>query len=103
MIALAGLSAEMGLLMLVYLDQAWRQGQAVVVGAGCRLRPMLMTGLASFLGLVPILWSDGTGADVMRRIAAPMIGGIATALIVVLLVLPVWFGVWKRWRAGDRM
>ncbi|HEB77656.1 MAG TPA: efflux RND transporter permease subunit [Methylothermaceae bacterium] len=101
MIALAGLDAEMGLLMLVYLDLAWRRRQgrstveAVIEGAARRLRPMLMTGLASFLGLVPILWSTGTGADVMKRIAAPMIGGIASALIVVLVVFPVWFVMWK--------
>ena len=83
------------LLTLICFDHAWRWEKDVLQGAA-HLRPVLMTGLASFLGLVPILWSTGAGADVMRRIAAPMIGGIASALVVVLLVFPIWFVMWKR-------
>jgi len=108
MIALAGLDAEMGVLMLLYLGMAYRQNQennllhskadlarVISEGAGRRIRPMLMTGLALLMGLIPILWSDGTGADVMKRIAAPMIGGIGSALITVLIVFPAIFAIWK--------
>jgi len=108
MIALAGLDAELGVLMLLYLGLAYRQRTdqgrmtsiadltvAIVEGAGQRIRPMLMTGLALLLGLVPILWSTGTGADVMKRIAAPMVGGVLTALITVLVVFPAVFALWK--------
>ena len=109
MIALAGLDAEMGILMMLYLgmtlEQYRREGKlrtqadlvaAIVEGAGHRIRPMLMTGLALLLGLLPILWGDGTGSDVMKRIAAPMVGGVVTALIVVLIVFPAVFAIWKQ-------
>ena len=108
MIALAGLDAEMGILMMLYLGMSVKQRQvsgrlrhshdlteAIVEGAGRRIRPMLMTGMALLLGLVPILWSTGTGADVMKRIAAPMVGGIASALFMVLVVFPAVFAIWK--------
>lgn len=108
MIALAGLDAEMGVLMMLYLGMAYQQrkdaGQinslqdlstTIAEGAGRRIRPMLMTGMALLLGLLPILWSDGTGADVMKRIAAPMVGGITSALITVLVVFPALFSVWR--------
>jgi Cu(I)/Ag(I) efflux system membrane protein CusA/SilA len=108
MIALAGLDAEMGVLMMLYLGMVYRQRQSdnqlntwpdlvsvISEGAGRRIRPMLMTGMVLLLGLVPILWSDGTGADVMKRIAAPMVGGIASALIMVLVVFPAIFAIWK--------
>jgi len=110
MIALAGVDAAMGVLMMLYLGMACRQRLAegrlqtqqdllevIIEGAGRRIRPMLMTGLALLLGLVPILWSDGTGADVMKRIAAPMVGGIASALITVLILFPAVFAIWKGW------
>ncbi len=71
--------------------------EVITEGAGRRIRPMLMTGLALLLGLIPILWSDGTGADVMKRIAAPMVGGIASALITVLILFPAIFAIWKGW------
>jgi Cu(I)/Ag(I) efflux system membrane protein CusA/SilA len=67
----------------------------IVEGATQRIRPMLMTGAALFLGLAPIMFSDGTGADVMQRIAAPMIGGVITALIAVLTVFPAIFAIWR--------
>lgn len=108
MIAMAGLGAEMGLLMLLYLDLAWRHGLAdgavsnradlariVAEGAGQRIRPMLMTALTLFIGLIPVMLSDGTGADVMKRIAAPLVGGTASALAVVLFVFPAIFALWR--------
>ncbi len=108
MIALAGLDAEMGILMMLYLGMSYQQkleagglhtqydlSQVIVEGAGQRIRPMLMTGMALLLGLLPILWSSGAGADVMKRIAAPMIGGITTALLMVLVVFPAIFAIWK--------
>ncbi|GMQ97480.1 MAG: CusA/CzcA family heavy metal efflux RND transporter [Gammaproteobacteria bacterium] len=108
MIALAGLDAEMGILMMLYLGMSYKQKQdagqlhnqhdltqAIVEGAGRRIRPMLMTGMALFMGLIPILWSTGAGADVMKRIAAPMVGGIASALFMVLVVFPAVFALWK--------
>ncbi len=108
MIALAGLDAEMGVLMMLYLGMVYRRREeegrlrtqqdlleVIIEGAGRRIRPMLMTGMALLLGLVPILWSDGSGADVMKRIAAPMVGGIVSALITVLIVFPAIFAIWK--------
>ncbi|WP_297185216.1 CusA/CzcA family heavy metal efflux RND transporter [uncultured Porticoccus sp.] len=108
MIAVAGLAVELGLLMMVYLDIAWRDRQierrlntrddlqeVVQSGASQRIRPMLMTGLALFMGLIPILLSSGTGADVMQRIAAPMVGGVISALLMVLVVFPAIFMFWR--------
>jgi Cu(I)/Ag(I) efflux system membrane protein CusA/SilA len=108
MIAVAGLAVEMGLLMMLYLDLTWRRyvaagslkyrkdlTQAIAEGASQRIRPMLMTGLSSFLGLVPIMFSTGSGSDVMKRIAAPMLGGVGTALILVLIVFPAVFSFWR--------
>jgi Cu(I)/Ag(I) efflux system membrane protein CusA/SilA len=108
MIAVAGLAVELGLLMMVYLDIAWRDREAerrlntrgdmtevVQSGAGQRIRPMLMTGLSTFIGLVPILFASGTGADVMQRIAAPMVGGVISALLMVLVVYPAIFMLWR--------
>jgi len=109
MIALAGLAAELGVLMLLYLGLSYRQRaeqgsvhgmanltEAIVEGAGRRIRPMLMTGMALLLGLIPIMWSGGAGADVMKRIAAPMVGGVLSALFMVLIVFPAIFALWKR-------
>ena len=108
MIAVAGLAVELGLLMMLYLDIAWRTRLnehqlitsndlqiAIIDGASQRIRPMLMTGLALFMGLLPIMLSSGTGADVMKRIAAPMLGGIASSLIMVLIVFPALFSIWR--------
>ncbi|MBI4422199.1 MAG: efflux RND transporter permease subunit, partial [Elusimicrobia bacterium] len=110
LIALMGLDAETGVFMLLFLDlsydEAVREGrmrsredlvEAVVHGAVRRARPKLMTVLASMLGLVPILWSMGTGADVMKRVAAPMVGGLASSFLLELLLYPVIFFYWK-WR-----
>ncbi|WP_340122518.1 CusA/CzcA family heavy metal efflux RND transporter [Methylobacter svalbardensis] len=111
MIALAGLAAEMGVLMLLYLDLSCRQRsaenrlqsrqdltEAIVEGAARRIRPKLMTGMTTLIGLTPILWNTGTGADVMKRIAAPMVGGIISALLMVLIVFPAVYSYWKGWR-----
>jgi len=108
MIALAGLSAETGVIMLLYLDLAyetWQKEermltrgdlhQAVQYGAVQRIRPKAMTVITIIVGLLPIMWSTGAGADVMKRIAAPMVGGAVTSLLVIMLVMPVIFFIWR--------
>ncbi|GHT16246.1 hypothetical protein FACS189426_24150 [Bacteroidia bacterium] len=108
MIALLGLDAETGVFMLMYLDLAFddrvRRGEmrntsdlkhAVIEGAVHRVRPKLMTVAALFMGLIPIMWSVGSGADVMKRIAAPMIGGLFASFLLELLIYPVIFYLWK--------
>ena len=107
-IALAGVDAETGVIMLLYLDTAyekWRsQGrlrslkdlqECIREGAVKRVRPKMMTVMAIIMGLLPIMWSHGAGADVMKRIAAPMIGGIVTSFVLELIVYPVIFEIWK--------
>jgi len=110
-IALAGVAAETGVVMLIYLDEAYERRRAagtlttaaildaVHEGAVERLRPKLMTVLTVILGLMPILWSSGTGADVMKRIAAPMVGGMVTSTILTLVVLPAVYVLWRRWQS----
>ena len=108
LIALLGVDAETGVFMLLYLDLAYerakREGRlkglfdlqdAIRYGAAQRLRPKFMTVATMFFGLVPIMWSAGTGSDVMKRIAAPMIGGILTSFILELLVYPAVYQIWK--------
>lgn len=110
MIALMGLDAETGVFMLLFLDLSYndmaRQGrmktyedlkEAIIHGAVKRIRPKMMTVTAMFMGLIPIMWSMGAGADMMKRIAAPMIGGIFTSFILELLVYPPVYAIWK-WR-----
>ena len=110
-IALAGLSAETGVVMMLYLDRAYedirRQGAlrsqrdligAVYKGAVKRVRPVVMLSTTTTVGLLPIMWSSGTGSDVMKRIAAPMVGGVVTAAFVVLLVYPTLHYIWRGWR-----
>ncbi len=105
LIALAGLDAETGIVMLLYLDIAWKERQpatqeearqAVFQGAVKRIRPKAMTVVTILAGLVPILWSTGTGADVMKRIAAPMVGGVITSALLELAVYPALYLAWKR-------
>ena len=109
LIALMGLDAETGVFMLLFLDlahdQARREGrlnsltdlrEAIIHGAVKRVRPKAMTVCAAFLGLLPIMWSSGTGADLMKRIAAPMVGGLATSFILELLVYPAVYYLWKQ-------
>lgn len=113
-IALAGLDAETGIVMLLYLklahDRRRREGrlhtfddlrETIVDGAAKRLRPKLMTVATMIIGLVPVLWSTGTGADVMKRIAAPMVGGLVTSFVLELTVYPAMFAVWKLRRLAD--
>jgi len=108
MIALAGLDAETGLVMLLYLDNSYERFRAegrmrtkrdlwhaVHDGAVKRIRPKTMTVAAAFIGLVPLLWATGTGADVMRRLAAPMLGGLFTSFLMELLIYPVIFYIAK--------
>jgi len=108
LIALLGVDAETGVFMLLYLDLAYEQARkegrlrsladlqaAIRYGAVQRLRPKFMTVATTFLGLVPILWSVGTGSDVMKRIAAPMVGGIFTSFLLELLVYPAVYQIWK--------
>jgi Cu(I)/Ag(I) efflux system membrane protein CusA/SilA len=108
-IALAGLDAQTGVVMLLYLTLAHREHDAagrmrhmadleesIVEGAARRIRPKAMTVIAMIAGLLPLLWSDGTGADVMKRIAAPMVGGLVTSFALELLVYPALFAIWKR-------
>jgi Cu(I)/Ag(I) efflux system membrane protein CusA/SilA len=114
MIALAGVAAETGVVMLIYLDHAWEARlraagtptlkdlyDAIVTGSVERVRPKLMTVTAIMAGLLPILWGNGAGASVMRRIAAPMIGGMVSSTILTLVVIPAVYSLWKE-RAVQR-
>jgi Cu(I)/Ag(I) efflux system membrane protein CusA/SilA len=110
LIALLGLDAETGIFMLLYLDLAYDEmkprnreqlREAIYHGAVKRVRPKVMTVACAFFGLVPIMWSTGAGADVMKRIAAPMIGGLFTSFLMELLVYPAIYYLWK-WRAEVR-
>ncbi len=113
-IALAGVAVEIGVIMLVYLNQSWAQatsgagsgGQrgltveqlkmAIIRGAGLRIRPVMMTAAAVIVGLLPILLGTGTGSEVMSRIAAPMVGGMVSAVLLTLLVLPAVYYLWRK-------
>ncbi|MXW14914.1 MAG: efflux RND transporter permease subunit [Rhodothermaceae bacterium] len=107
-IALAGVAAETGVIMLIYLNQAYReklsQGQmnslkdlydAIIAGAVDRVRPKMMTVITIMAGLLPILWGTGTGSEVMKRIVAPMVGGMISSTILTLIVIPVIYYLWK--------
>jgi Cu(I)/Ag(I) efflux system membrane protein CusA/SilA len=108
LIALAGLDAETGVVMLLYLKLAHRRWEregrlvdqaalreAIIEGAARRIRPKLMTVLTNMIGLLPVLWSSGTGADMTKRIAAPMVGGVVTSFLLELTVYPALFAIWK--------
>ena len=112
-IALAGVAVEIGVIMLVYLNQAYRHmleeceqegveprletlRHAVLHGAGLRVRPVMMTAAAIIVGLLPIMYGAGTGSEVMSRIAAPMVGGMLSAVILTLLVLPAVYLLWRK-------
>ena len=114
-IALAGVAAETGVVMLIYLDHALKERQrhcaaegrplgpadlraAIIAGAVERVRPKMMTVTAIMAGLLPILWSTGTGSEVMQRIAVPMIGGMVSSTVLTLLVIPAIYGLVKGWR-----
>ncbi len=110
-IALAGLDAETGVVMLLYLDQAFgdwsKKGtmrglgdlkDAIHHGAVKRVRPKIMTASVIIAGLLPVMWSNGTGTDVMKRIAAPMVGGVVTSVLMELAIYPVIYFLWKSWK-----
>jgi Cu(I)/Ag(I) efflux system membrane protein CusA/SilA len=114
LIALLGVDAETGVVMLLYLDKAYehafRNGsmrgrpdlvQAIYDGAVERVRPKAMTVSVILAGLLPIMWSSGTGADVMKRIAAPMVGGVVSSFLLELMVYPVIYYIWRGWRLPD--
>ena len=107
-IALAGVAAETGVIMIIFLDEAYerwhREGRlhfmadlhlAIIEGAVQRVRPKVMTASAILIGLLPIMWSHGSGADVMKRIAAPMIGGMVSSTLLTLVVIPVLYALWR--------
>ncbi|HYO48067.1 MAG TPA: CusA/CzcA family heavy metal efflux RND transporter [Gemmatimonadota bacterium] len=108
-IALAGVAAETGVVMLIYLDHAWtarrEKGktslrdlyEGIVEGAVDRVRPKMMTVTAIIAGLLPILWGQGAGASVMKRIAAPMVGGMVSSTILTLVVIPAVYSLWQEW------
>ncbi|MBY5755585.1 efflux RND transporter permease subunit [Rhizobium leguminosarum] len=114
-IALAGVAAETGVIMLIYLDHALKEqreacekerrafskldlNRAIMVGAVERVRPKMMTVVAIMAGLVPILWRTGTGSEIMQRIAVPMIGGMVSSTLLTLIVIPAVYGLVKGWR-----
>lgn len=107
-IALAGVSAEIGVLVLIYIDSAYERKrlegnmkdkkdlrEAFIEGTCKRVRPIMMTVTAIIAGLLPLFWGHGAGADTMRRIAAPMIGGMVSSTILTLIVIPVIYALWK--------
>ena len=109
LIAVGGVAAETGILMIVYLDEAFErfrlQGsirtpeevdEAVVEGASARVRPLVMTVATTVLGLMPLLWESGVGADVSARTAAPVVGGLWSCMFLTLLVLPAAYSIWRR-------
>ena len=112
-IALAGVAAEIGVIMLVYLNQSYRElmqthqnnqtlpsqeelVETVMQGAGLRVRPVMMTVATIMIGLLPVLYGSGTGSEVMSRIAAPMVGGMASALVLSLIIVPVVYLLWRK-------
>ena len=114
-IALSGVAAETGVVMLMYLDQALNKvrhkqeaagraftradlSEAIMPGAVERVRPKMMTVVAIMAGLIPILWSTGTGSEVMQRIAVPMIGGMVSSTLLTLIVIPATYALVKGWR-----
>ena len=110
-IALAGVAAETGVVMLIYLDLSYNDFKArygkkfnrkhlyesIEEGAALRVRPKMMTVVAIMAGLMPIMWSHGAGSQVMKRIAAPMVGGMVSATLLTLIVVPAIYGLWKGW------
>jgi Cu(I)/Ag(I) efflux system membrane protein CusA/SilA len=114
-IALGGVAAETGVIMLIYLDHAYRDlrqqrgksfgkadlYEAIMIGAVDRVRPKMMTVTAIMAGLLPIMWGTGTGSQVMKRIAAPMVGGMVSSTILTLLVIPVIYALWRGWNLSD--
>ena len=116
LIALLGVDAQTGVFMLLYLDLAYEAArhsgrlrnaadlrQVILEGAAKRIRPKFMTVATMTVGLVPILWSTGAGADLMKRIAAPMVGGLTTSFLMELLVYPVLYMMWRERQGSAQM
>jgi len=115
-IALAGVATEIGVVLLIYLDLSYKKFkarygknfnrkilyQAIEEGSALRVRPIMMTAVAIMAGLMPIMWSHGTGSQVMKRIATPMVGGMVSATVLTLLVVPAIYGLVKGWRLPKR-
>lgn len=111
-IALAGVATEIGVVLLIYLDLSYNKlkaahgdnfnrkvlNQAIEEGSALRVRPIMMTAVAIMAGLAPIMWGHGTGSEVMKRIATPMVGGMVSATLLTLLVVPALYGLWKGWK-----
>ena len=110
-IALAGVSAEIGVIVIIYMDAAYAKrksegrmrntadlNEAVMEGAGQRVRPIMMTATAIIGGLLPIMWSVETGSRVMKRIAAPMVGGMVSATVLTLILIPIVYEIWRAWQ-----
>jgi Cu(I)/Ag(I) efflux system membrane protein CusA/SilA len=115
-IALAGLAAETGVVMLVYLDQVFKKRisrgkmnsnedlqAAIIEGAVERVRPKLMTVATTLIGLLPVMWGTETGSEVMKRIAAPMVGGLVSSAVLTLVIIPAVYFIWKRWQLRNRL
>jgi len=113
-IALAGLAAETGVVMLVYLDEVFHRQRlagtmrspkdlagAIIEGAVERVRPKIMTVATTLIGLLPVMWGNATGAQVMKRIAAPMVGGLISSTILTLVIIPVVYFIWKQWEVKE--
>jgi Cu(I)/Ag(I) efflux system membrane protein CusA/SilA len=107
-IALAGIAAETGVVMLLYIDNAYKESktkglmngikdlrQAVIHGAVERVRPKMMTVCTTIAGLLPIMWGSGTGSEIMKRIATPMVGGLISSTFLTLIVIPIIYYMWK--------
>ena len=116
LIALLSIDAETGVFMLLYLDLAYEKArlsgrlrtlddlrEVIVYGAAKRLRPKFMTFATTCIGLLPVMWSIGAGSDVMKRIAAPMVGGIFTSFILELLIYPLTYELWRSKTLKDRL
>lgn len=111
-IALAGVATEIGVVLLIYLDISYQKfktkykeefnkdklHQAIIEGSALRVRPIIMTAVAIMAGLMPIMWGHGTGSQLMKRIAAPMVGGMVSATLLTLIVVPAIYGLWKGWK-----
>lgn len=115
-IALAGLAAETGVVMLVYLDEVFEKRSsrgmmnssedlqsAIIEGAVERVRPKLMTVATTLIGLLPVMWGTETGSKVMKRIAAPMVGGLVSSAVLTLVIIPAVYFIWKRWQLRSRL
>jgi Cu(I)/Ag(I) efflux system membrane protein CusA/SilA len=114
-IALAGLATETGIVMLVYLDEVFKARQAdhkmnsladlhegIIEGAVDRVRPKIMTVATTLIGLLPVMWGTGTGSQIMKRIAAPMVGGLVSSTIMTLIIIPVIYNLWKHWELNNQ-